>query len=234
MLLENHDAIPNRETHRQLQVAQAPGVKDSSSKRFQIHSNHPPQLAFLNSRAKHINPLFMRFPSIPTIVRAFHTFANTTVRATNPALRIHSIPQRATTLRSMPNIPFLGALFGSSSSNMADKTSYPVQKTEGEWQAQLSPGTFARMCRLPSPIEDNANIPGFQQSNSAYSAKKALKWPARANTTNTTPPRESTPAPPATRLSTKRITNSTQAVGGPHSGTLCLVPWASGMIPASA
>jgi peptide-methionine (R)-S-oxide reductase len=39
----------------------------------------------------------------------------------------------------MPNIPFLGALFGSSS-NMADTTNYPVSKPEGEWQAQLSPG----------------------------------------------------------------------------------------------
>jgi hypothetical protein len=48
-------------------------------------------------------------------------------------------------LRSMPNIPFLGALFGSSSSNMGpDTTNYPVKKTEGEWQVQLSPGT-----RLP-------------------------------------------------------------------------------------
>jgi len=44
----------------------------------------------------------------------------------------------------MPNIPFLGALFGSSSS-MADTTDYPVKKPEGEWQAQLSPGMFLTM-----------------------------------------------------------------------------------------
>ncbi|KAF2205349.1 peptide methionine sulfoxide reductase msrA/msrB [Delitschia confertaspora ATCC 74209] len=43
----------------------------------------------------------------------------------------------------MPNIPFLGALFGSSSSgNMADDQNYPVKKTEGEWQAVLSPEQF--------------------------------------------------------------------------------------------
>jgi peptide-methionine (R)-S-oxide reductase len=40
----------------------------------------------------------------------------------------------------MPNIPFLGALFGSSSSTMSDN--FPVSKPEGEWQAQLSPGMF--------------------------------------------------------------------------------------------
>lgn len=39
-------------------------------------------------------------------------------------------------------IPFLSALFGSSASKMADNTNYPVQKTEGEWQTQLSPEQF--------------------------------------------------------------------------------------------
>lgn len=88
----------------------------------------------------------MRSPSLPSFLRAFHTVTNTTsafVRsspASSIGRTIHSTPQRAVVYRSMPNIPFLGALFGSSSS-MADNTSYPVQKTEGEWQAQLSPGT---------------------------------------------------------------------------------------------
>ena len=77
----------------------------------------------------------MRFPSIPTLIRTFNAFTNTTFRAVNRG--IHAPPQRATLIRSMPNIPFLGALFGT---KMADNTQYPVQKTEGEWQAQLSPG----------------------------------------------------------------------------------------------
>ncbi|KAF2009515.1 peptide methionine sulfoxide reductase msrA/msrB [Aaosphaeria arxii CBS 175.79] len=43
----------------------------------------------------------------------------------------------------MPNLPFLGNLFGSSSSQtMSDNTNFPVQKTEGEWQAILSPEQF--------------------------------------------------------------------------------------------
>ncbi|KAF1966565.1 SelR-domain-containing protein [Bimuria novae-zelandiae CBS 107.79] len=79
----------------------------------------------------------MRFPSIPTIIRTFHAFTNTTFRAAKPS--IYCSPQRATLIRSMPNIPFLGALFGT---KMADNTQYPVQKTEGEWQAQLSPEQF--------------------------------------------------------------------------------------------
>ena len=88
----------------------------------------------------------MRFPSFPTIIRAFHTVTNTTsafVRSSAPTSlgrTIYSSPQRAVLYRSMPNIPFLGALFGSSS-NMADNTNYPVSKPEGEWQTQLSPGT---------------------------------------------------------------------------------------------
>jgi peptide-methionine (R)-S-oxide reductase len=91
----------------------------------------------------------MRFPSFPTFLRAFHTVTNTTSTfiRTSPANTLgrafYSSPQRAVLYRSMPSIPFLGALFGSSSA-MPDKdnTKYPVQKTEGEWHAQLSPGTF--------------------------------------------------------------------------------------------
>jgi len=84
-----------------------------------------------------INP-FMRVPSFQTIIHTLHAFTNTTPYLSRSFYRT---PQRATVLRSMPNIPFLGALFGSSSQNMADNSKFPVQKTEGEWQAQLSPGT---------------------------------------------------------------------------------------------
>lgn len=88
----------------------------------------------------------MRFPSFPQFVRAFHTISNTTSASvrTNPAGALgrsfYASPQRATLQRSMSNIPFLGALFGSSSSTMSDN--FPVSKPEGEWQAQLSPGTL--------------------------------------------------------------------------------------------
>lgn len=91
----------------------------------------------------------MRFPSFPTLIRTFHTFANSTIRAANPtfnASRLHSPLHRATILRSMP-IPFISALFGSSA-KMADNTNYPVKKTEGEWQAVLSPGMSPHLFSL--------------------------------------------------------------------------------------
>ena len=87
----------------------------------------------------------MRFPSFPTFLRTIHTVTNTTTAflrsspTTGIGRTIYNTPQRAVLYRSMPNIPFLGALFGSSSS-MSDNTNYSVQKPEGEWQAQLSPG----------------------------------------------------------------------------------------------
>ena len=80
----------------------------------------------------------MRFPSLPTLIRTFQAFTNSTFRTVNPTRGIFSSPQRATLTRSMPNIPFLGALFGT---KMAGNTNYAVQKPEGEWQTQLSPGT---------------------------------------------------------------------------------------------
>lgn len=81
----------------------------------------------------------MRFPSIPTLIRTLYTL-NATSRATTSFASFNRIPQRATLLRSMPNIPFLASLFGSNTKTMADNTKYPVQKTEGEWQTQLNPG----------------------------------------------------------------------------------------------
>lgn len=39
----------------------------------------------------------------------------------------------------MPTIPFLGALFSTAENRKT--MSHPVQKSDDEWQAQLSPGT---------------------------------------------------------------------------------------------
>ncbi|KAF7565771.1 PTR2, Dipeptide-tripeptide permease [Pyrenophora tritici-repentis] len=62
----------------------------------------------------------------------------------------------------MPNIPFLGALFGSSANNMADNADYPVKKPEGEWQAQLSPEQF-RILR-----QKGTEMPGSGKYNKHY------------------------------------------------------------------
>jgi hypothetical protein len=165
----------------------------------------------------------MRFPSFPTFVRAFHTVTNTTsafVRSSPTGTigrTIYNNPQRAVLYRSMPNIPFLGALFGSSST-MADNTNYPVSKPEGEWQTQLSPGT------LLNPVSTYLHILTHRQSNSASSAKRAPKRLDQAHMTSTTPTPASTHAVDATRLSTKQTTSSTRDADGPPFGTLCLVP----------
>ncbi|PHH90401.1 hypothetical protein CDD83_3815 [Cordyceps sp. RAO-2017] len=74
-------------------------------------------------------PLFSRsFFVISSVIR------NRVLRA--PAARPHSVP-----LRSMPSIPFLGALFGTSSS-ASSKMSFPDQRTDSEWRAVLNKEQF--------------------------------------------------------------------------------------------
>lgn len=75
----------------------------------------------------------MRF-SFPTLIRTLYAFSNATSR-TSP--RTFSALSRPTVLRSMPTIPFIGSLFSSSSTR---NMSYPVQKSDDEWQAVLSKG----------------------------------------------------------------------------------------------
>ena len=82
-----------------------------------------------------LNTRFMRLPSIPTFIRTLYTFTNATLRSApspfSPAVR------PAYTLKSSMPIPFLGALFSTAESR---KMTYPVQKSNSEWQAQLNPG----------------------------------------------------------------------------------------------
>lgn len=73
----------------------------------------------------------MRFPTFPTILRTFYTFTNYTAR--------YRPNQQYPALKSMPTIPFLGSLFSTSSSQ---SMSYPVKKSDSEWQAVLSKEQF--------------------------------------------------------------------------------------------
>lgn len=93
--------------------------------------------------------LLMRFPSFPTIARTFFTISNYTASRL-PQQQFQSIGPftRGTVLKSMPTIPFLGSFFSTSSSK---NMSYPVQKSDDEWQAVLSKGklryrSFPRLC----------------------------------------------------------------------------------------
>ena len=80
----------------------------------------------------------MRVPNWPTLLRTFYAISNTTARAS--LYRAPSLSTRATVLKSMPTIPFLGSLFGTSSKNNASNMTYPVQKSDDEWQAVLDKG----------------------------------------------------------------------------------------------
>ncbi|MCJ1282487.1 hypothetical protein MMC26_001810 [Xylographa opegraphella] len=80
----------------------------------------------------------MRIPSFPTIVRTFYTLTNATSRAL-PQHRALLPFTRGTVLKSMPTIPFLGSLFSSAASR---DMSYPVQKSDDEWQAVLNKEQF--------------------------------------------------------------------------------------------
>jgi len=76
----------------------------------------------------------MRFSS--TFLRTFYRFTNFTTR---PIARYGTIQQRSV-VKSMPSFPFLGSLFSSSSSSK--NMSYPLQKSDDEWQAVLSKEQF--------------------------------------------------------------------------------------------
>ena len=77
----------------------------------------------------------MRVPSFPTILRTLYTLTNTTGRSV-PQHRALQPFVRGTILKSMPIFSF-ASLFGTNSSA---KMSYPVQKSNDEWQAVLSKG----------------------------------------------------------------------------------------------
>ena len=81
----------------------------------------------------------MRIPTFPTLIRTFYTLSNYTARASlqhqYKALQPFT---RGTVLKSMPAIPFLSSFFSTSNSS---KMSYPLQKSDDEWQAVLSKGT---------------------------------------------------------------------------------------------
>jgi len=82
----------------------------------------------------------MRFPTFPTIVRTFYTISNYSARVSSQtrykALRPFT---QGTVLKSIPTIPFLSSFFGTSNSQ---KMSYPLQKSDEEWQAILSKEQF--------------------------------------------------------------------------------------------
>ena len=93
----------------------------------------------------------MRFS--PIFTRFVYTLSNFTRIRTARNLPLQ--PLRPLPLRSMSGIPFLGALFGSSS-NSSSKMSYPDERSNDEWRAVLNKGKFAsavRVDEIPTNVE---------------------------------------------------------------------------------
>ena len=153
----------------------------------------------------------MRFPSFPTLLRTFYTFANAT--------RFHALPQRSLSpfnqtylIRSMPSIPFLSSFFGTSTPQ-SEKMSYPVEKAPEEWRAVLNKG------ELNSVHEISVQSLTTLKINSVFCAKKALKHLSPIHSTSKCPMKVSIPAQPARRHCTKPTTNSNLAAAGQHTST---------------
>lgn len=102
-----------------------------------VHSRYLSRPAKCDKHTRHL----MRLPSFSTIVRTFYTLSNSTARALPASQRALAPFTRGTVIKSMPTIPFLSSFFGTSSSSQT--MSYPVQKSDDEWQAVLNPGTFS-------------------------------------------------------------------------------------------
>lgn len=180
----------------------------------------------------------MRIPSIPTLLRTVLTYGNATLYRVShqpffnarPQLANHTIPLRA----SMPTIPFLGALFSSGQTKMSD-ANYPVQKSDSEWRAVLSPGTHTiPILKTHFPPFDCMTDSSRLQSSSASSAKKAPSIRARGSTTSTHLPPGSTTASPAKLRSTHQRENSRAIAGGQLSSKPSLERSRSTAIPLSA
>lgn len=84
----------------------------------------------------------MRLPSIPSLFKAFYTVSNATaplLKQPQSALQPFYVKTASLRNPSMP-IPILSSLFSTAPTR---KMTHPVQKSDGEWQAVLSPG---RVC----------------------------------------------------------------------------------------
>ncbi|KAH9885024.1 SelR-domain-containing protein [Xylariomycetidae sp. FL2044] len=82
----------------------------------------------------------MRFPPFSSFLRTIYTLSGLTrTRASSSAHQ--TLHRHPATLKSMPTIPFLGSLFGSSPS-ASSKMSYPDQRNPDEWRAVLSKEQF--------------------------------------------------------------------------------------------
>ena len=84
----------------------------------------------------------MRMPPFSSLLRTLFTLSNLgRVRIATAQARQAPNLLRQHQLKSMPTIPFLSSLFGSSSSSSSDM-SYPDKRSDDEWRAVLTPEQF--------------------------------------------------------------------------------------------
>lgn len=146
-----------------------------------------------------------------SIIRAFlyaRAIPIPPVVANGQQQRLPSPATRGTILKSMPTLPFLGSLFSSSASQ---NMSYPVEKSNDEWQAVLSKGNLAPHSPIHTKTTDRETT---MQSSSGSSGRKGQRLPTRGNTTSTCRRRASTRAQPATRHCTSPTTSFGPAAAG--------------------
>jgi hypothetical protein len=158
----------------------------------------------------------MRFPSIPILIRTLYTFTNTTSRIFPATQRTLNSPLRSSFFKTSMPIPFFGALFSSSSSK---NMSYPVQKSDDEWQAVLSKGIPFLLSQYILAVHTDSS----HQNNSASSARRAQRPLLQENTTNISHQPAYTPALPARHHSTQQPTSSNPAADGPPFSMPCQV-----------
>lgn len=196
----------------------------------------------------------MRPPSLPTLLRTFSianlsrqipllnspsaaAFSRNLVNQRNGASSNYLYKYTAS---SMPTIPFIGALFSTSSKdNAADMTDYPVKKSDSEWQAVLSPEQFrvirGKGTEAPYVGKYDKHMPkeGVYVSLSFFSSPISFSFTPRPR-----PPlglrilfvslcshMKCRPAQPATPLSTPPTTNSSPAAAGPPTSTASRGRW---------
>ncbi|KAI0113306.1 SelR-domain-containing protein [Daldinia grandis] len=106
----------------------------------------------------------MRFSQFSKLFRAFFTFSTLTkVRPlAHQPLRYNTTP-----FKSMPTIPFIGSLFGSSSSQ-SNNMSYPDQRTPEEWRAVLTKEQFRILREKGTEAPGSGKYDKFTSDSGVY------------------------------------------------------------------
>lgn len=100
----------------------------------------------------------MRMPPFSSLLRTLFTLSSLGRVRVASAAQAQQAPNllRQQQLKSMPTIPFLSSLFGSSSSSSNDM-SYPDKRSDDEWRAVLTPGMLIHHLLWPLTKKQKSN-----------------------------------------------------------------------------